>query len=352
MKRIIVAFSILAIGITAMAQVKIQIEGVCPADIDTVYIYNLDKKGVKFPVKTQNGKFKFVGEEALHAIGGVGTNDYFIPFFVDGTPIAADLVKHKLKGSALNELVCKTDNRLDSVNNVLRSQIMGLSMKAATVPREELQKQAMELMEKGTQKKKSILEEVKGTLVPAIFLPDMCMDMSLDELSIFMTEDAPYYNLPRMEKVKRYMTGLEKKRPGRMYVDLTMDDMDGKQRQLSEWCAKGNYVLVDFWASWCGPCRQEMPNVVETYVKYHSKGYEIVGVSFDNKAEPWKAAVKTLGMTWPQISDLKGWECAASDAYGIMAIPSNVLLDPDGRIVASDLRGEALQAKLKEIYGF
>ena len=97
---------------------------------------------------------------------------------------------------------------------------------------------------------------------------------------------------------------------------------------------------------------QEMPNVVETYVKYHSKGYEIVGVSFDSKAEPWKAAVKQLGMDWPQISDLKGWQSAASEAYGIMAIPSNVLLDGEGRIVANDLRGERLHAKLKEIYGF
>jgi hypothetical protein len=87
-------------------------------------------------------------------------------------------------------------------------------------------------------------------------------------------------------------------------------------------------------------------------VKYHGKGFEIVGVSFDQKAEPWKAAVKQMGMDWVQISDLKGWESAASEAYGVMAIPSNVLLDGEGRIVAYDLRGEKLGEKLKELYGF
>ena len=152
--------------------------------------------------------------------------------------------------------------------------------------------------------------------------------------------------------VKRVAEGMRKKQPGRMFADLIMDDMDGQRRQLSEWCGKGSYVLVDFWASWCRPCRVEMPNVVDSYVKYHSKGYEVVGVSFDSNAAAWKSAVKRLGMTWPQISDLKGWGSAASAAYGVMSIPSNVLLDPEGRIIDSDLRGERLLSRLAEIYGF
>ena len=143
---------------------------------------------------------------------------------------------------------------------------------------------------------------------------------------------------------------LELRRPGLTYTDLVMKDMNDKEIKLSQYAGKGNYVFVDFWASWCGPCRAEMPNVVEAYKKYHSKGLEIVGVSFDQKKDAWTAAVKNLGMEWPQMSDLKGWQCAAGKVYGIRSIPSNILLDPQGKIVASDLRGEDLQKRLAEIY--
>ena len=143
---------------------------------------------------------------------------------------------------------------------------------------------------------------------------------------------------------------LELRRPGLMYTDLVMKDMNDTEVKLSQYAGKGNYVFVDFWASWCGPCRAEMPNVVEAYKKYHSKGLEIVGVSFDQKKDAWTAAVKNLGMEWPQMSDLKGWQCAAGKVYGIRSIPSNILLDPQGKIVASDLRGEDLQKRLAEIY--
>lgn len=137
---------------------------------------------------------------------------------------------------------------------------------------------------------------------------------------------------------------------GTVVTDFAMADADGKDRQLSEWCGKGNYVLIDFWASWCGPCLQELPNVVSCYEKYHGKGFEIIGISFDNKKDAWLAAVKRLKMTWPQLSDLKGWKSLAAVTFGINSIPANILVDPQGRIAALDLRGANLGAKLEEIY--
>lgn len=137
---------------------------------------------------------------------------------------------------------------------------------------------------------------------------------------------------------------------GTIVTNIRMKDAEGKERQLSEWCGKGNYVLIDFWASWCSPCLREMPNVMNCYEKYHDKGFEVLGVSFDVKKDAWIAAVKRLNMAWPQLSDLKGWMSIGAVVFGVQSIPSNILVDPQGHIVALDLRGSALVAKLDEIY--
>lgn len=136
---------------------------------------------------------------------------------------------------------------------------------------------------------------------------------------------------------------------GQKYIDVTGTTPNGKTVSLSDYVGKNKVVLIDFWASWCGPCRAEMPNVVEAYAKYKSKGFEIVGISLDEDKEAWTQGIKDMNMTWTQISDLKGWQSELSAPYGIVSIPFTLLVDQDGVVIAENLRGTELDGKLEEL---
>ncbi len=129
--------------------------------------------------------------------------------------------------------------------------------------------------------------------------------------------------------------------------ELTMNDVNDKPFSLSQ--LRGKYVLIDFWASWCGPCREENPNLVAAFNQFKDKNFTVLGVSLDENKQAWVNAIKEDKLNWQQISDLKKWSSAATSLYGIDGIPYNVLIDPQGKIIATDLRGSALQNKLTEV---
>lgn len=166
---------------------------------------------------------------------------------------------------------------------------------------------------------------------------------------------AAYNNLT--DRVKHSAPGIELKQAidalnqvsmGGTAPDIKLPTPDGEE--LSMYSLRGNYVLLDFWASWCGPCLREAPNVKALYDKYHAKGFQVFGVSLDNDKEAWIAAIEKHGLNWHQVSSLKGWECPAAKQYNVTGIPRMYILDPDGKIIAMDLRGKELTQFVDNLY--
>jgi peroxiredoxin len=179
-------------------------------------------------------------------------------------------------------------------------------------------------------------------------LPPLEMDSALNNLKTRFPGNA---FLAEMEK------GSQQQQPeqpssgeswvGKTVPELVMPDINGREVSISSF--RGKYLLIDFWASWCGPCRMENPNVVNAYNEFKGKNFTILGVSLDKDKESWKKAIAQDHLSWPQMSDLKYWNSQAVETFGFQGIPFNVLVDPSGKVIAQELRGEELDAKLKQI---
>ena len=168
--------------------------------------------------------------------------------------------------------------------------------------------------------------------------------------SILKLGDEKFLQDPFVKTIASQLVMSKKVEIGQPFVDLALFSPQGDTVTLSNYVGTGKYVLIDFWASWCGPCIRELPNLLECYKAYHDKGFDIVGVSLDEKSEDWKNAISKHKLPWPQLSDLAGWNSIAVSTYSFSAIPHTVLVDPSGIIIEKDLRGNALKEKLETLF--
>ena len=204
---------------------------------------------------------------------------------------------------------------------------------------------------KNVKNKQYLSENPNSPIAMFIFRQYAGYDINADEAEpVFLSLSEKLRSGPAGKEMAEKIEIAKKTGIGRMAMDFTQNDTLGNPVSLSSF--KGKHVLIDFWASWCGPCRQENPNVVKAFNKYNAKGFTVLGVSLDqpNAKDKWMKAIHDDNLTWTHVSDLKYWKNDVAVQYGIQAIPQNFLIDPQGKIIGKNLRGEALNKKLEEIF--
>lgn len=307
-----------------------------------------------------NGKFKFEGETEHSALRflTLGDNDKKVRSIVIVEPgqvnVTYDSTFH-ITGSAINEtysdfnlkqrdLTTKTRSLSNQYNAAMADETMTESLDA------EL-KSAYEKVDEESKvlNYNFIKSNVDNELGQYLFMTSYSMFNPDQQKEILDMTDDEYKSKKNIKRIVDRLEAMGNVAEGKEFVDFTMKNPKGEYVSLSDYVGKDKYVFVDFWASWCGPCRDEMPNVVNAYNKYKNKGFEIVGVSLDKDEDKWNQGIKDLNMTWPQMSDLKLWESEVVGLYAIQSIPHTVLLDKEGKIIAKNLRGEELDAKLAEL---
>ena len=308
----------------------------------------------------ENGKFTFKGMVASPEMWYLTFEERQVhfPFFVENSEISMTLYPDSLEksvvaGSGANTVYKDYKDQkstFDNKMNDLYTEYKKAREANDTALMNRLDAASTDL---DAEMKKLILDFAKAnnsSIVAPYLITRNFWQFELPDLEeVVATFDTSLNKSGYYQSIMKRIDILKKVAIGQPAVDFTMNDSLGNPVTLSSF--KGNYLLVDFWASWCSPCRHENPNVVKAYQEYHSKSFDILGVSFDKDRSKWIKATKDDNLTWNHVSDLAGWGNEAGKLYGISSIPSNVLLDKDQVIIAKNLRGEDLQNKLAELLG-
>ena len=312
-----------------------------------------------------DGAFQMKGKADKDAFLGIeleGSN-WNYPLINDGVPMEINFADTTISGSDLNVKLTECDKRNGQAYARLSNLIeeyMALSKEEREATEDAFVAQYEAVFQEFADTKLAIIEENKDNLIPVAFIENVPEVLGYAKFNELVSMDVPFAKHPFVVDLKE---GLDEAMAeelkaedvksaviGQKFLDLEEADTEGNLHKLSEYVGNGNWVLVDFWASWCGPCKAEMPNVVAAYKQYHGKGFEVVGLSFDREKDPWVQAIVEWQMPWIHLSDLKYWKTVASEVYSVNSIPDNLLIDPEGIVVARGLRGEALANKLAEVY--
>lgn len=309
----------------------------------------------------ENGKFKFVGTEPKRGIYRLNfQNVRAIDLVLDNTSEVSLTVDAKSKMNEYDVQGSEASSKIKDINTILYNTYKKVESLQNTFAenqsdpnieniRIDLEKQYQQAIEAQVADLKAFTEQNDDALVDLYAVSYLNVDENYDFIKTVIEQNKAKvaesdYTQEYYDKFNAYASVAV----GAMAPEINLMSPEGKQIALSS--LKGKVVLIDFWASWCGPCRKENPNVVKLYKQYKSKGFEIYGVSLDRNKEDWLKAIQDDKLTWLHVSDLKFWESEAAALYKVEAIPATFIIDQEGKIVAKNLRGEELEAFLKKMF--
>jgi peroxiredoxin len=325
--------------------------------------YMAQGKKVIDSIEISNGKFEFKGSVASPVVAGVTIKHDAAPlnrrmdvlgFYLENGPIklsSPDSVKRAaITGSVIND-----DNKaLNQSMKPLRDKMNALKAKWIGVkpqPENPLYVKAADSLRNMIAEEKALymkfIDAHPNSYIAMVTFSNVGLGYNFDPKIAekqFNKFTAALKESPLGKQEAETIATAKKKEVGALAMDFSQNDVNNKVVKLSDF--KGKYVLIDFWASWCAPCRAENPNVVKAYNQLKGKNFEIIGVSLDEKKDAWIKAIEHDGLPWVNVSDLKGWKNKVAIKYGVAAVPQNVLLDPNGKVIVKNLRGEELLSKL------
>ena len=310
--------------------------------------------------KLEKGAFSFKGSAALPEMWHIVMDEkqIILPVFVENAGIKVEIYvdsldKSLITGSPSHDIYQKYLTMNESVYKKMDENTMEWK-KARDANDSATMKRTDSISNELDKEMKKQLQDFarannKTVVSPYLVIRNSWQFELPDLEELFAAMDTSLNGSQYVLALKKRIEILKRVEIGQMAPDFTLNDTTGAPVALSS--LKGKVLLVDFWASWCSPCRAENPNVVKAYQAYHKKGFDVLGCSFDQNREKWLKAIMNDKLTWTNVSDLKGWGNAAGKLYGINSIPANVLLDKDQKIIGRNLRGADLMKKLEEIFG-
>ena len=326
-------------------RIKGAVEGALEGDViylstveDGTFV-NLDSTTIQNGVFTFEGKQDKAVNRYIRTKNKVGNTNrrLYTDFFLENGEIQVSI-------TAMGGETSGTPN--NDAYQASRNEMYELQQKLASLPKEEQMKEFDKVFT-GVMKR-AATKYIKMP-VGVHFLKEAYHFMNTDELAellIQIPEDLS--NDPAVIRMKDLVDRKKKCAVGQSFIDFEMIDPESKSIRLSDYAGKGKIILMDFWASWCGPCCKAIPDLIQLYDQYKDKGFEIIGISLDQDLKAWKGAIERLNIPWPQMSDLKAWKSEGARMYAVSTIPYTILLDAKGKIIANNLTLEELRTYLEE----